>query len=259
MADAAEVWTAGDYPDLARTVEGVSEVTVDAVGVAQGEALADIATGTGNLAVIAARRGARVTGLDITPKLLGVARERAAAESLDIEFVEGDAEQLPFADASFPRVTSVFGVMFAPDQPRAAAELRRICSPGGTIAVAAWTPEGINGQLFKVVGPYMPPPPPGFTPPVLWGVESRVGELFAGADVTTERRMTSVDAETPAAWVDYISASLGPIALARPALEAQGTWDDLQAALLGLFEKVNGATDGSLHLDAEYLLTVVRV
>src|SRR4051812_4016515 len=175
------MWAEGDYPDIARTIEDVSAVVVGAAGVSAGDDVLDVATGTGNAALLAARAGARVTGLDVTPELLEVARGRAAEVGAEIAFDEGDAQDLPYADASFDRVTSVFGAMFAPDQARTAAELLRVTRPGGTIAVSAWTPEGLNGQLFIAMGRHTPPPPPGFQPPVLWGSEEHVRALFAGA------------------------------------------------------------------------------
>jgi ubiquinone/menaquinone biosynthesis C-methylase UbiE len=208
-------WEAGDYPDVARTIEEVSPVTVEAVGAVAGDELLDVATGTGNTALVAARLGARVIGLDIVPQLLEVARERAAAEGLPIDFVEGDAAALPFAASSFDRVTSVFGAMFAAEQPETAAEMLRVCRPGGTIAVAAFTPNGLNGQMFATTARHLPPPP-GFKPPVLWGDEDHVRALFAGAaDLTFERRTYPIVGDSPAGWVEYLSSVLGPRAGGR--------------------------------------------
>jgi SAM-dependent methyltransferase len=231
---------------------------VRAVGATAGDDLLDVATGTGNTALVAARLGARVIGLDIVAALLDVARERAAAEGLDIAFVEGDAAALPFAAGSFDRVTSVFGAMFASDQPATAAEMLRVCRPGGTIAVAAFTPAGLNGQMFAIVARHLPPPR-GFEPPVLWGDEDHVHALFAGAaGIACERLAYPVVGASPAAWVEYLSTVLGPLVQSRRALEAQGRWAPARAELVALYEAHNEATDGTLRAAAEYLLTVVR-
>jgi SAM-dependent methyltransferase len=255
------MWATGNYPDIARTIEPVSHEVVDAVSVQAGETVLDVATGTGNAALELARRGARVTGLDLTAELLPEAERRAAEEGLDIAFVEGDAQALPFEDDRFDRVTSVFGVMFAPDQARAAAELLRVCRPGGTIAVAAWTPDGLNGQMFTALGRHLPPPPDGFRPPVLWGAEDVVRELFGdAAEVTCETRPAtgSVRAASAGAWLDYTERVLGPTILAKQALESQGRWAAARADLVALYERHNEATDGSLLAHPTYLLTVAR-
>jgi SAM-dependent methyltransferase len=255
------MWSAGDYPDIARTIEPVAHEVVAAVGVQAGETLLDVATGSGNAALEAARRGARVTGLDLTPELLSAAERRAAAEGLEVAFVEADAQALPFGDGSFDRVTSVFGAMFAPDQARAAAELLRVCRPGGTIAVAAWAPEGLNGQMFGVLGRHLPPPPEGFRPPILWGAEEVVRELFAGAaEVTCELRPArdSVRAPTVDAWIDYTERVLGPTVLAKGALEPTGRWAEARADLVALYARHNEADDGSLLAHPTYLLTVAH-
>jgi SAM-dependent methyltransferase len=255
------MWAEGDYPDIARTIEDVAEVVIGAAGVQAGDVVLDVATGTGNCALLAAQAGAHVTGLDLTPELLAVARERAAQAGVEITFDEGDAQELPYEDARFDRVTSVFGAMFAPDQARTAAELLRVTRPGGTIAVSAWTPEGLNGQLFATMGRHGPPPPPGFQPPILWGSEDHVRTLFAGAaDVRCERRTApnGVHAESVEAWVDYLEATLGPIVLAKRALEPEGRWAPARADLVALFDRFNEADDGGVHAEPEYLLTVVR-
>jgi SAM-dependent methyltransferase len=255
------MWSAGDYPDIARTIEPVAHEVVAAVGIQDGETLLDVATGSGNAALEAARRGAHVTGLDLTPELLGVAESRAAAEGQEIAFVHGDAEALPFADGSFDRVTSVFGAMFAPDQARTAAELLRVCRPGGTVAVAAWTPDGLNGQLFATLARHLPPPPDGFRPPVLWGVEDVVRALLAdAAEVTCEVRAAqgSVRAPSVDAWLDYTERVLGPTVLAKRALEPLGAWAQARADLVELYARHNEAADGSLLAHPTYLLTVAR-
>ena len=255
------MWTIGDYPDIARTIAGVAELVVERAQAEPAAPLLDVATGSGNVAIPAALAGAQVTGLDLTPKLLDVARQRAAEAGVEITFVEGDAEELPFDDRSFDRVTSCFGVMFAPRQDVAAAELVRVARPGARIVVAAWTPEGLNGQMFKTVGSYMPPPPPELKPPVMWGTEQRVGELFAdsGAELSFERHEVTFEHASPESWLEYNERVLGPAIMAKSALEPQGKWEALRGDLLGLYSDNNEADDGSFRARAEYLLTVAQL
>lgn len=253
-----KVWSSADYRTIAATIEDVSQSVIDECGASPGQALLDVATGTGNAALIAARAGAEVTGLDLTPRLLEVARERAASEGLSIRFDEGDAEDLPYAEDSFDRVVSVFGVMFAPDQERAAGQLMRVCRDGGKIVVAAWTPEGLNGGMFALMGKYMPPPPEGLRPPTAWGSEDRARELFSAAgEVRCERRRaeSAVRGESTDAWLDYLEENLGPVAVAKQALGNR--WPEARADLHALFESHNEADDGSIRARPEYLLTVI--
>ena len=155
----------------------------EAADLRAGQRVLDVATGSGNTAIAAARRFCEVTGVDYVPALLARAHERAAVEGLAIDFREGDAEALPFPDASFDVILSTFGSMFAPDQARTARELLRVCRPGGTIALANWTPEGLTGELFRAMGQYLPPPPAGLASPLLWGTAARLRELL-GAETT---------------------------------------------------------------------------
>jgi ubiquinone/menaquinone biosynthesis C-methylase UbiE len=254
------MWSIGDYPDLAKRIEDVAERLVEAVGARAGMRLLDVATGSGNVAIAAARAGASVTGLDLTPELLDAARRRAGESGVEVRWVEGDAEELPFADDSFDLVTSCFGAMFAPRHERAAAELARVARPGGTIGVAAWTPEGLNGRLFKTVGAHMPPPPPELKSPTMWGEEAHMRSLFAdsGAELSFERAMASFAAESPASWVDYNERVLGPAILAKAALEPQGRYQQLRDDMLALYEDANESKD-AFRVDAEYLLTVARL
>jgi SAM-dependent methyltransferase len=256
-----KVWSMGDYPDVARRIEEVAEVAVERSGASAGESLLDVATGSGNAALAAAARGATVTGLDLTPKLLEVARTRASESGYEIDFIEGDAENLPFADASFDCVTSCFGVIFAPGQARAAAELVRVARPGAKVVFTGWTPEGVNGQMLKTVGSYMPAPPPGLDSPVMWGAEDHVRSLFADqpVELSFERREVTFEDESIESWLAHNEKVLGPIVMAKAALEPQGRWEDLRRDLTGLYREHNKATDGSMHLGAEYLLTVADV
>jgi ubiquinone/menaquinone biosynthesis C-methylase UbiE len=255
------MWSIGDYPEVARHIEDVAAKLVDATGIAAGEAVLDVATGSGNVALGAARRGAVVTGLDLTPELLDVARARATEAGLQVSWLEGDAEQLPFDADSFDRVTSCFGTMFAPRHGQAAGELLRVCRPGGTIGVCAWTPEGVNGQMFRLMGSFMPPPPPELLPPVMWGTEDHMRKLLERDGVTLEfqRAQASFRAESVQSWIEFGERNLGPAILAKRALEAQGRYQELHAELTKLYDSVNLATDGSMHFDGEYLLTVARL
>ena len=213
------------------------------------------------MALAAARAGANVTGLDLTPKLLDVARGRAANAELEIDFVEGDAEQLPFEDRSFERISSCFGVMFAPRQPVAAKELVRVARPGATIGVTAWTPTGFVGASFRTSAGFMPPMPPDFVPPVMWGDEQHVRSLFAAGDgeVTCERQTVTFAGPSAAEWFAEDERMLGPAVMARAALEPAGRYEALRKEMLELYERFNEAEDGSFRVEAEYLLTLVQV
>jgi SAM-dependent methyltransferase len=256
-----KMWTVGDYPDIARTLTGVAETILARAEVGPGVSLLDVATGAGNVAIPAALAGAGVTGLDLTPRLLEVARERATDAGAEVSFIEGDAEDLPFDSDSFDRVTSCFGVMFAPRHELAAGELARVARPGAKIVVTAWTPEGLNGQMFKTVGSYMPPPPPELEPPVMWGNEDHVHSLFepTGAELTFERHMVTFEHESAVSWVEYNERVLGPTIVAKAALESQGRWDALREELVKLYTDANDSEDGMFRVRAEYLLTVARM
>jgi SAM-dependent methyltransferase len=255
-----KVWDAGDFATIARRIEAQSPVLLDELGVEAGHDLLDVACGTGNALIPAAQRGATATGLDITPKLLEVARERARDAGVEVELIEGDAEDLPFEDRSFDRVTSLFGVMFAPDHERAAGELLRVVRPGGKVGVSAWTPEGLIGRMFMTVAGHMPPPPEGFRPPILWGVEDHVrGLLGSGGELSAERRTVTMEGPSVEAWMASDEVALGPIVVAKATLEPEGKWQALRDALVALYEEVNEADDGSFRAEAEYLMTTVAV
>jgi ubiquinone/menaquinone biosynthesis C-methylase UbiE len=255
------MWTAGDYGEVAKRIESVGEYVAERGGARPGIALLDVATGTGNVSIPAARAGARVTGLDLTPKLIEAQRARAAAAGVEVELVEGDAEELPFPDGSFDAVTSCFGVMFAPRQERAAAELARVARPGGTIVVAAWTPEGFVGMTFRTAAKYMPPPPPELRPPVMWGDADHVRALFAGtgAELSFEPRAVTFAGESAQRWLEDDERLLGPTVMAKAALEQQGRYEDLRREIVDLYESVNEADDGSFRVEAAYLVTVAKL
>jgi SAM-dependent methyltransferase len=252
------MWAQGDYGEISRPLAPVGELLAERVGAGPGERLLDVATGTGNVAIPAARSGAAVTGLDITPELLEQARARASEAGLEITFIEGDAEELPFADASFGRVTSAFGVMFAPRQELAAAELVRVAAPGGRIAIAAWTPTGLMGRMFATIASHLPPPPAELKPPVMWGVEDHIRGLLGagGAELTFELHDVAFTHDSPESWVDHNERLLGPFIMAKAALGPQGRYEPLRAELIGLYSEANEATDGTLAARGEYLLTL---
>jgi SAM-dependent methyltransferase len=256
-----KMWSAGNFPEVATRIESASEELVAASDVRPGQDVLDVATGTGNAAIIAAQSGARVTGLDLTPDLLDAARHRMADAGVEIELVEGDAEELPFEDDSFDRVLSVFGVMFAPRHEVAVAELVRVCRPGGTIGVATWTPEGTVGQMFRTLGSYMPPPPPEQKPPLLWGTEEHVRELFggSGAELEFERRMVNFVDRSAEEAVAYNERMLGPIVMAKAALEPDGRWDALRAELIELYDRESEPAEGGMQVPSEYLIAVARL
>jgi SAM-dependent methyltransferase len=178
-----------------------------------------------------------------------------------VRFIEGDAEELPFGDDSFDRVTSCFGAIFAPRHEQAASELTRVARPGARVAFTGWTPEGLNGQMFKTVGSYMPPPPPGVQSPLRWGEEDYVSSLLkdSGAKLSFERRKVSLSHDSPESWVEYNERVLGPTIMTKAALEPQGKWEECRASLVKLYRENNEATDGAFSASAEYLLTVAEM
>lgn len=244
-------WATGDYDAMMRE-EGLYEVgqrLVDALAVRAGEDVLDVACGTGNATIPAARTGARVTGLDLTPAMLAKARERGAG--LAIDWVEGDAEELPFPDGSFDVVLSSFGCMFAPRHTVVAGEMTRILRPGGRLGLCAWTPEGTIGEFFRVVGAYLPPAPEYVDPPLAWGSEDTVRSLFEGIELSFSREMGMIHHPSVAEGVDCYATQFGPVVLAREALGSR--WPALRQDLVELFER-NNTSGSSLVLPAEYLV-----
>jgi SAM-dependent methyltransferase len=238
---ARATWAAGDFPAIARlTLWEVGPRIVAAVGVRSGEAVLDVACGTGNAAVRAAEMGAQVIGVDITPELFDAARAEAAEAGVTVEWVHGDAEELPFEDQAFDVVLSTFGCMFAPRHAVAAEEIARVVRAGGRIGLTAWTPEGGMGSFFRTVGAYMPPPPPIAQPPALWGTEDHVRELFAGSGIDLEFRRETVEQpqfDSTDEAIEFMSTRFGPMIMAREMLTAAGRWDDLRSDLIDLFER----------------------
>jgi ubiquinone/menaquinone biosynthesis C-methylase UbiE len=249
-------WAAGDYPAVARHI--ADRPVRDALAAARvraGARVLDVATGSGNVALRAAEAGANVIGLDLVPELLDVAHSRALATGAEIEWVHGDAEALPFTDGSFDSVTSVFGVQFAPRHQATADELVRVCRPGGTIGLVNWTPGGLIGQMFKIMGRYLPAPPPFATAPPLWGDERHVRELFSRHPVTLSfTRASNLFAfDSVDAYQTFFEQRYGPTIKAQEKLASEGRWSDCRAELRELFDHLNTATDGTCRIDAEYV------
>jgi ubiquinone/menaquinone biosynthesis C-methylase UbiE len=255
---AKATWAAGDYDGIVDYIWGVGSDLVGRVAVAAGETVLDVACGTGNATIPAAQAGARTTGLDITPELFEGARRRAADAGVEIDWIEGDAENLPFDDGSFDVVLSAFGCMFAPDQRKAAAEIARVLRPGGRIGIAAWTPNGGIGRFFATVSAFAPPPPPDFQPPPLWGTRDHVSGLFAetGVEPRFEDAKVRFEFESAEAVTDEYSAKFGPIVMLRQMLEPEGRWDELRAELLAYYRESEETKGGKVALDGEYLITL---
>lgn len=250
-------WSSGDYAVVGVTLQIVGETLCEAIDLRAGERVLDVAAGNGNATLAAARRFAEVTSTDYVAALLDKGRARAAADGLEAAFQVADAEALPFGDGAFDVVVSTFGVMFAPDQDRAAAEMMRVCRPGGRIGLANWTPSGFVGQLFKLIGGYLPPPA-GVRSPALWGTKDRLHDLFPG--------VTAIDAPTREFQFRYRSAEhmmevfrtyYGPVHKAFLALDSMGqaTMERDMLALMARFDHGGGA---GLVVASEYLEVVVR-
>ena len=254
-------WAAGDYAAIAELIDEIPPAhLLDRVGVQAGHTVLDVATGTGNVAIRAAAAGATVVGLDLAPELFETARPRAEALGLDVEWVAGDAEALPFPDESFDRVVSAFGVQFTPRHEVTAKELVRVSKPGGAIGVVNWTPEGKVGELFSIMSRYLPPPPAYASSPPLWGEETHVRALFADGDVELqfERGTTPFRFASAEHYVSFFETNYGPTVKARERLTAQGRWDECRAEIVEMMERRNVATDGSLEVASEYLIAVAR-
>jgi ubiquinone/menaquinone biosynthesis C-methylase UbiE len=250
-------WSSGDYCVIGTTLQIVGETLCDALDLRAGERVLDVAAGNGNASLAAARCWCEVTSTDYVGALLDRGRERAAAERLDIDFREADAEALPFDDGSFDVVVSTFGAMFAPDAPRVAAEMLRVCRPGGRIGLANWTPQGFIGQLFKTIGRHVPPPA-GVASPALWGTRERIDELFRAQAVRIEvaSRHYAFRYRSPAHWLQVFRDFYGPVLKAFAALDDAGQ-TALASDLFDLIGSCNRALDGSMVVPSEYLEIVI--
>jgi SAM-dependent methyltransferase len=254
------MWASGDYPAMVETwLLPLGPRLVAACGIGSWSRVLDVAAGTGNASIPAAQRGAGVVASDLTPELLDAGRRRPEAEGLDIEWIEADAEQLPFEDASFDVVMSAIGAMFAPHHQAVADELVRVCRPGGTIGLLSWTPDGVIGDLFATMRPFVPPPPPGAQPPPLWGSEDHVRELFGDRVEyrSIQRDTLEVTAfARPEDLVDHFSTNYGPTIVARANAAKSGREDELDAALLAFAERRNLGTPEAARYEKEFLVTV---
>ena len=250
-------WSSGDYAVVGTTLQIVGEELCEALDLRAGPKVLDVAAGNGNATLAAARRWCDVVSTDYVPSLLERGRLRAAADGLSIEFREEDAEALSFADASFDAVVSTFGVMFTPDQDKAAAELLRVCRSGGKIGLANWTPEGFIGQLFKTLGKYLPPPA-GARSPALWGTRARIAEMFGPSAVAIKAvpRNFVFRYRSPEHFLDIFKSYYGPMLKAFAALDA-ASQQGLRNDLLALIGQMNRAEDGTMVVPSEYLEIVI--
>jgi ubiquinone/menaquinone biosynthesis C-methylase UbiE len=250
-------WSSGDYAVVGTTLQIVGEDLCEALDIRAGRKVLDVAAGNGNVSLAAARRWCDVIATDYVPALLDRARERAAAERLNIEFREADAEALPFQDGSFDVVVSTFGVMFTPDQDKAAAELMRVCKPGGKIGLANWTPEGFIGQLFKTIGKHLPPPA-GLKSPAAWGTPARIREMFEpqAAAIEMKPRHFVFRYRSPEHWIEVFKAYYGPLLKAFAALEPAAQ-SALASDVEALIARFNRSGDGSMVVPSEYLEIVI--
>jgi SAM-dependent methyltransferase len=254
------MWGKGDYPRMVETfLLPVGQRLADAMDLGPGVRVLDVASGTGNAAIPAAQRGAKVTASDLTPDLLAAGASRPEAEGLDLEWVEADAEHLPFEDGTYDVVMSAIGVMFAPHHQLAADELVRVCRPGGTIALLSWTPEGMLGELFRTMKPFSAPPPPGAQPPPLWGSEEHLAGLFGDrVDFRVlERDVLEITAfGRPQEYAEHFKACYGPTIAARAYAETQGRAEELDEALDRFCDDWNRGTADAARFEKEYLVAV---
>jgi ubiquinone/menaquinone biosynthesis C-methylase UbiE len=250
-------WASGDYSIIGTTLQIVGEQLAESCDLSWDERVLDVAAGNGNATLAAARRGCQVWSTDYVPGLLERGSERAEAERLTVHFQVADAEALPFEEARFDAVISTFGVMFSPDQQRAAGELARVCRSGGRIGLASWTPEGFIGQVFKILAHYLPPPP-GVLPASRWGAEPHLRALFGdlAASIRTERRSFNFRYRSAEHFIETFRSWYGPMHKAYAALAADKR-DALSADLTGILNQLNVARSGSLTVPSEYLEAVI--
>jgi len=250
------MWASGDFHAVATLIQPVAEDLCEAVDLRADWRVLDVATGSGNAALAAARRGCNVVGIDYVPALLARGRRRAEAEGLDIELVEGDAESIPFPDASFDAVLSVYGAMFAPDHEKTFAELARVCRPGGRIGLATWIPDGFIGEMLKVVSAHVPPAP-GVASPLLWGTKAYIGSMFGDTidGLGARERTFTFRFRSAEGFVEYFRDFYGPTLKAFEAV-GDGGADELFADLVALVRKHAGTSDGPVAIPATWLETV---
>jgi len=251
-------WSAGDYAVVGTTLQIVGESLCEALDLRAGERVLDVAAGNGNATLAAARRWCDVTSSDYVPALLERGRARAGAEGLPVKFEQADAENLPYQDSSFDVVMSTFGVMFTPDQDKAAAEMARACKSGGRIGLANWTPSSFIGELFKLMGKYLPPAA-GVKSPALWGTEARLREIFGDSldALSIEHKNFVFRYHSAAHWLEVFRTFYGPMQKSFAALDAEQQ-EMLAADLIALAERFNRATDGTLVAPSEYIEVVIK-
>jgi SAM-dependent methyltransferase len=252
-----QTWSEGDFAMVASLITGPAETLAEALDIVPDERVLDVACGSGNGALAAARRAwGNTVGCDFVPELLERGRERAAAERLEIEFVEADAQDLPFEDASFDVAISIFGAMFAPDQERAAAELLRVVKPGGRIGMANWVPDGGVGRMFMTTAKHAPPPP-GLHPPILWGTEEHLRELFGDgiSELAVQRLRSRQTYRSADHFLEFFRTYFGPVKMAFERVGSDGE-AALEADLRAYLDEYNTAGDRALVLEPEYLQVV---
>jgi SAM-dependent methyltransferase len=254
------MWASGDYPSMVETfLLPLGPRLVEACEIGPGMRVLDVAAGTGNASIPAAERGATVTASDLTPELLEAGRQEAEARGLDLEWVEADAEKLPFEDGSYDVVMSSIGAMFAPHHQDVADELARVCRPSGTIGLLSWTPEGMLGALFRMMKPFAPPPPPGAQPPPLWGSEEHLRELF-GDRVdwrSLQRDVLEITAfERARDYGEHFKTRYGPTIAARANAERNGQAAEFDEALDRFCDEWNRGSPDQARFEKEYLLAV---
>jgi SAM-dependent methyltransferase len=255
-----KTWASGDYARIAELVTDIGERVVERAGVRAGSDVLDVAAGTGNAAIPAARAGAHVTATDLAPELFTAGRRRASEAGVEVEWLAADAEDLPFEDERFDYVLSSIGVQFAPRHEVAARELVRVCRNGGTIALGSWAADGYIGRIWTTMGPYLPPPPDYASPPAAWGRSEHVARLFANypVEVTSERYSLDFEADSAEAFVDTLAEYYGPLLQARNKLTAAGRWEALRDELIALSNELNTAGEGHFHAPSAYLVTVAH-
>ncbi len=256
------IWASGDYPSMVETfLLPLGPRLVDACAIDAGMRVLDVAAGTGNASLPAASRGARVTASDLTPELLAAGEERARSEALELEWVEADAENLPFDEGAYEVTMSAIGAMFAPNHGAVAGEVSRVTRPGGILGLLSWTPEGMIGALFRTMGPFMPTPPPDAQPPPLWGSEDHLRKLL---DESFEFERLDRDTLTVTAFTEardfgeHFKARYGPTIAARSAADAAGRADEFDASLDDFCEEWNVGEPANARFEMEYLLAVGR-
>ncbi|HYI35487.1 MAG TPA: class I SAM-dependent methyltransferase [Thermoleophilaceae bacterium] len=256
---ARTTWAGGDWDTVSNTIAAVGPALLDRVGIEPGMQVLDVGTGSGGtVSIPAAQRGANVTGSDLTPELFADAHTRAEKAGVEVKWVEADAEALPFEDGSFDRVLSTFGHMFAPRHEQAGAELARVCRPGGVVGTCTWATFGATAEMFKIVGGFMPPPPDFAESPLLWGDEDHIRQMLEphGLEVEVSAEKVRIEYDTPEGYVEMFERDFGPLVMARRVLGDR--WPELHEAYVEMVARENKATDGTLLLEPDYMLTVAR-